>query len=422
MLETLLYIDIDENDPVHRRKLAGMRRYAVGRGWRVVGVDTRRSTPQVVLAMLERYRPAGCVVEASTHRDSFPPSLFGSVPVVYFVADVSQYPASPRFTTDDAAVARAAFSELSSGLPASYAAVGLRLVGWSRRRVAAFAGLCAAAGRPCKVFPGMEGESRTEYEERLASELPAWLSALPRHTAVFAANDAVARAVADAARAAGIGIPRRLTLLGVDDCAPPGHPSPEISSVRFDHERVGYLAAKMIGEGTLALPETTETPRTTGTTGSSRNSQLSQKSHSADVVICQPFTYGPLFTVRRNSTRGRGRHEPAIAEALEIIRREASEGLTAEALATRFPFSRRLFDLRFREAIGHSAYDEILSVRMEMAYALLARPEVPVGVIADMCGFASPIALHRYFSRRNGCSMTEWRRRYVGALPQSPPS
>ena len=410
MPETLLYIDIDENDPVHRRKLAGMRRYAAGRGWRVAGVDTRRSTPHDVLAMLERDLPAGCAVEASTNPDSFPPSLFGSVPVVYFVADVSQYPTSPRFATDDAAVARAAFSELSSGLPASYAAVGLRLVGWSRRRVAAFAELCAAAGRPCEVFPGKEGESRTEYEERLASELPAWLSALPRHTAVFAANDAVARAVADAARAAGIGIPRQLTLLGVDDCAPPGRSSPEISSVRFDHERIGYLAAKMIGDDVAAK-------NARGIKVVEDAASLAAEKES--VATRPPFTYGPLFTVRRNSTRGRGRHEPAIAEALEIIRREACEGLTAEALAARFPFSRRLFDLRFREAIGHSAYDEILSVRMEMAYALLARPEVPVGVIADMCGFASPIALHRYFSRRNGCSMTEWRRRNGGALPQS---
>ena len=45
---------------------------------------------------------------------------------------------------------------------------------------------------------------------------------------------------------------------------------------------------------------------------------------------------GPLMVVRRKSTSGRGRHEPRIAEAVAMIRREACEGLTVAALAARF--------------------------------------------------------------------------------------
>lgn len=117
------------------------------------------------------------------------------------------------------------------------------------------------------------------------------------------------------------------------------------------------------------------------------------------------------MVVRRKSTSGRGRHEPRILEAVEMIRREACDGLTAAALAARFDCSRRLFNLRFREATGHSVLDEILHVRLERAFTLLAQTDMPVGAIADFCGFRSYWALDFLFRTRLGVSMREWRRR-----------
>ena len=55
--------------------------------------------------------------------------------------------------------------------------------------------------------------------------------------------------------------------------------------------------------------------------------------------------------------------------------------LTARALAARFPGSRRLFEMRFREAMGHSVLDEILHVRMEKAFTLLAKTGTAIGAI-----------------------------------------
>ena len=61
-------------------------------------------------------------------------------------------------------------------------------------RIAVFRALCAETGRPCHVFPGHRGESR---EDRLL-RLHAWVAQLPRHCAIFAANDNAAGDVADA--------------------------------------------------------------------------------------------------------------------------------------------------------------------------------------------------------------------------------
>jgi transcriptional regulator GlxA family with amidase domain len=117
------------------------------------------------------------------------------------------------------------------------------------------------------------------------------------------------------------------------------------------------------------------------------------------------------MVVRRESTRGRGRREPFVLEAAEAIRREACDGLSAAALAVRFPVSRKHFERRFREATGHSVLDEILNVRLEQVQAYLLRRDVAIDAIAGFCGFGSEIELRRLFRRRFGMSMSEWRAR-----------
>lgn len=113
---------------------------------------------------------------------------------------------------------------------------------------------------------------------------------------------------------------------------------------------------------------------------------------------------------RRKSTRGYGRREPRIMEAVEMIRREACDGLTAEALAKRFRGTRRLFDMRFREAMGHPPLDEIIHVRLERVLELLAQPDFPISAIADFSGFSSERELQKLFRSRFKTSMRDWRK------------
>lgn len=121
-------------------------------------------------------------------------------------------------------------------------------------------------------------------------------------------------------------------------------------------------------------------------------------------------TFGPLLVVRRESTRGRGRRDPHVLQAVEIIRREACDGLTAAALAARVPGSRKHFERRFREAMGHSVLDEILDIRLQAALDMLSRQETAINVIADFCGFKTDRELRKLFRARFGTSMLEWRK------------
>ena len=117
----------------------------------------------------------------------------------------------------------------------------------------------------------------------------------------------------------------------------------------------------------------------------------------------------PRFVVRRASTRALARRERFVEEAIGMIRREACSGLTVGKLASRFPCSRALFDLRFRETTGHSAYDEILGVRLDRVDSMLVNTDVSISAVASFCGFESESALRHLFRRRTGMSPRRWR-------------
>lgn len=302
---------------------------------------------------------------------------------------------------DNAAVSEAAFRELSSGVPPSYAVVGFRQTAdWSRKRIAEFRKCCRASGKPCLVFMPRPGEEAAARQARLRE----WVATLPRHCAVFAVNDTVAKDVMRAFRAVGMSVPYDATLVGVDGIDHEGSDAlvADISSVRLDFEQAGYLAAKMlVGAG--------GTDRTCGTGGTCGPSDNCPARRSRRANPSRPATFGPLLVDQRKSTRGRGRREHYVLEAVETIRREACDGLTAAALAARVRCSRHLFEMRFREAMGHSVLEEILQVRISRAIDLLSRQEVPIGAIAQFCGFRSDIALRKLFRKRFGIGMREWR-------------
>lgn len=382
MKRTLLYLSMIAGSPSHERKLAGVRRYCSMRGWEAVPVPREQVSPKSLPGILRRYRPIGCVADGVACGTFLRPSLFRGIPVSFIAYPWTIAGKFPNFHFDSSLVAAAAFRELSSGNPPCFAAVGHPLSwDWSRFRVRWFRETTVASGAECLVFPGRPTSAR-ETDEAFTARLVPWLSKLPEHCAVFAACDAAAVLVERAAAEARRSIPRSLTLLSVDNfeevC---DNAVPPISSLQLDFEREGFIAARALAEG-----------------------HSRSEAENRDRL-------GPLMVVRRKSTSGRGRHEPWILQAVDIIRREACDGLTVEKLISRFPQSRRNFERRFREATGHGIHDEILHARLEKACALLAHTDTAIGAIADFCGFRGYWALEDLFRSRFKMGMREWRRR-----------
>lgn len=398
---SILYLDTIEGERNEETTFAGIRRYAASRGWEAETLRYGDSRPKPLRALLKAFAPvAGCVIECTDGRADLPPDFFGDIPVAYLHAPPTLYGGGiARICTDNEAVSNAAFRELFLGRPEALAVVGFRgRREWSDIRERTFAALAAKAGKDCFIFPW-----RKETVDEKVARLVPWLAALPTHTAIFAVNDVTAAEVAEAAREAHRPIPRELTLLGVDNnTAICESAQPALSSIQIDFERAGFVAARMVGEmiGTTGTHETTATKK-----ANSPRCPIRPRCHSSPAIA----VIGPLLAVRRRSTGGAGRREKFVLEAVEMIRREACEGLTASDLAKRFSCSERLFTMRFREATGHSILDEIQQVRLEKVFTLLKDTDTPIGIIADFCGYRSAIALRWIFRKRTGMSMQEWR-------------
>jgi len=378
LMKTVLYLDMLVGDRVQEMKLAGIRRFAHIEGWNVVPVDEAASRPSKLKGILTRYAPDGIIVECSSAHTDLPPCRFGATPVVYLDSSRSLYGAGvTRIVHDYKATLKAAFRELASNRPDGFAFVayrGKRV--WSEFRERAFQLLVKDAGSDCRVFSW-----RKESDGRRERRLLEWVASLPQKTAVLAANDSTALEVTHAAERLHRSIPRDFTLLGVDNLAAElSQGMTRLSSVQVDFERAGYLAARSLAEKIMCP--------------------------SARIGLRQ---FGPLMTIRRETTRGYGRRDPKILKMVEYIRREAVNRITARDVIAHIGYSRRLAELRFREALGHSILDEIESVRFETVVHLLRNRSVSLAVVIDQSGYPSAAALRKAFRHHTGKSLLEWR-------------
>ena len=186
---------------------------------------------------------------------------------------------------------------------------------WCTVRQKAFIAALKLNGKRCRVFaPQAVGDAtKRQHELRL------FLRGLPKPCALFAANDQTAAEAITAARFEEIAIPEALAVLGVDNYEPIcEHTVPTLSSIEPDFRRGGNLAALML----LARFRAKE-----GYQG--------KRHHS----------FGPFRIVRRASTRLLVQTDKSVLEALDFIRREACNGLTAARVARLFPCSRRQADI-----------------------------------------------------------------------------
>ena len=400
MRPTIFYLSVYPKMRVCGLIHDGVCRYAASRKWCVEFLSWKEALAGRIAELVRSCRPLGFVVECGDIPCTLPVTLFSGLPAVF--VNHASAPRGKRFASipiDNEAIARAAFDELAKCCPTAYAVVDFRLTRgrWPVIRVKAFKAAVAKAGAKCLSFSFKHPMDADIARE--TGRLAEWLAHLPRRTAVFAVNDETSADVVEAARMARLRIPQDLTLLGVDNNPAICDVSkPTLSSIQVDFENAGFLAAKMLGDFWA-------------TKDSKKRKGFENSASFVAGKMKTEVSVGPLLAVRRESTRGHGRREPNILAAVELIRRKACDGLTAAQLISHCPGSRWLFELRFREAMGHSVLDEILHVRLEKACTLLAATDTSIDAIADFCGFGSGRALRDHFRSHMKMSMREFRDR-----------
>jgi len=255
---------------------------------------------------------------------------------------------------------------------------------WSVQRGESFRRRLEKAGFTCGFYPLTASPCEGADD---AAQLAAWLKTLPTPIALLAAMDSRAHQMIGLCEDSGLNVPRDVAVLGVDDDELLCNGSiPTLSSIRRDTVRCGFLAAQMLDR--LMRKETRKR---------------------------QVLRYGVRNIVTRDSTQPEAvPTDPIVQRAREFIRINAGTGIGVPDIVAHLNVSRRLAEMHFRKACGHSLLDEIQSTRLERVKRLLKETDLPLTEVCTRCGYGTDVHLRRIFKRRFGCSMREFRCRRAG--------
>ena len=282
--------------------------------------------------------------------------------------------------SDAGKIAKAAVDAFAgSGRYRTFAFVGSREPReWSARREAAFRKAVASAG--LGDIAALSSSGIDIHGQRPI--LVEFLKSLDYPAAILAANDIGAMAVIEAAKSAGISVPGKIAVLGIDnDPFVCDSVSPAISSIEPDFHGEGKSAAALLDR--MVRSRVAEKPRSV-------------------------FS-GVRRVVFRESTPHLPPAENVVSRAKEFIAKHATEGITPADVASHLGISRTLLDLRFRETQKTTVGRLITDVKLAEVERKLRLTSLSVGVLHDLCGFRNANALKNLFKARYGMSMRAWR-------------
>ena len=370
-----------------QREISGISKCAKKAGWAIDIVEGRHFGDKPDFAKwIDIWRPSGLVVDRQYYRQALACREARRLPMVIW--DLRPTETLPRLcvaaASDPMALAEAAARELArTNFPRFAFVNALGAPKWSRERGEAFLSAVASMGHPATAFTPPSADAADAA--RFRNALTRFLRGLETPCGIFAANDQTSALVASLCTSLGISIPDDIALIGVDDSVEYCEQNElTLSSVRIDLEGGGAAAAAAI----IKLAEA-------GGRGGRAGGRF--------------VRYGVESVVRRASTRTLRIPSGIVTRALEWIRKNACQPIVAADVVAALGCSRRLADLRFRQATGHTILDEIHARRLEAAMALLKRSDVPIEDIPERCGYRRGAHLGYLFKRATGISMRQWR-------------
>ena len=363
-----------------KSRLDGICRFARTCDWHVQAVE-RAYHRIAVKETLEFWRPSGVIVECGNPAQEFNRRAFGNLPVVWFDAKPGSRGEGAYMGLASEEVAHVAARELLDLEYGHLAVVGFnKPIFWSKIRDRVFAQDVRAAGRSLERSFVPDPEA-TAIDQR--KRLIEWLKALPKPCGIFAVNDVMGGEVLEACGQAGVKVPDEVSVLGVDNdetiCE---NVKPTLSSIAPDFEQGGYRAAKLLDD------------------------LMKKKSTAA-----REETFGVVRTVLRESTRRLSYGEvrgDVVTKTLEYIRRKGPQGATVADVVSELGCSRRLAEMRFREATGRSILEAMHDAVFDQACDLLRKGTKPIE-LPGLLGH-SRLTLDRIFLARAEKTVFEWRK------------
>lgn len=262
-----------------------------------------------------------------------------------------------------------------------FAAYSLHTERFFEERVQNFVSTVKAAGCECALLPERESDSVKDWEKGQA-RLIQWLNKLPKPAGIFAANDQMGVRLLDACQRAGIAVPEEVAVVGTENeetlCE---FGSPPLTSLRFDGNTVGYLAAQMLD-------------------------QLMSGRELKQRLVLVP----PRGIVVRASSDDLVINDQLVARAARLIREGATTGITVDEVCRKLNASRSTLERRMHAALSRTPKEEIQRVRFRAVENLLRETDLTIDAIAAQTGFTHSHYLQAAFKERHGVTPGEYRK------------
>ena len=286
----------------------------------------------------------------------------------------------PLVHVDDEAIAKLAALHFSERNFRHFAFYGIEGENWSMRRAASFRNACETG----ESFSLLEMPRRSDATNKNSFQrLQEWVRGLPKPVGIMVCSDQKGLELLEACLNEEIPVPEQVAVIGVDnDAALCEIADPPLTSIRGGHSIVGHEAAAMMDRLLQGQP--------TGPT---------------------PLRVSPVAVIERESSGSRAIDDPTVAKGVKFIREHLSESINNDSISRAAGISRTLFQKRFREAMGTSIREHILTRRIERATSLIEQTDIPLAEIACRSGFRHQEYLGQVIKKATGDTPGELRRK-----------
>ena len=262
-----------------------------------------------------------------------------------------------------------------------FAFAGCKNAHYSDQRRQGFTESLEKAGFSCHTLDLYQGIKKDSGEYlNHQTVLQQWLQQLPLPIGLFCCADVEALMVLGQVQTLGIRIPEDIAIIGAENddmlCE---LPSPPLSSVDLNAERLGMLSAQTLD--TLLMGGQLPSPR-----------QLVK----------------PLGVVERSSTQKAVEH-PGVRTALAFFRQAYAQNIGVPDAAEAAGITRRALEIAFKNALGKSPRESLEEIRLGHAKALLKQTDLPIQEVAFRCGFNSASRFSVVFQQRLHLSPQKFR-------------
>jgi len=374
---------VETSNAYCRTLLEGVTAYLRdNRPWSVFLAEHERGAP--VPSWLCRWKGDGII--ARVENEMIAEVLLESKVPVVDVSSANLVPAMNAVVANEQSMCQLAFQHLLERGFRNFAFCGTPAYAWSNSREKTFALLAEEAGWPCHLFRPLATSKEPTNWEVGQNMIVRWLQDLPKPIGLLASHDFRGQQVLDACRRAEVSVPEQVAVVSIgNDELLCNLTSPPMTSVNFNAYRTGYKAASMLDRLMDGMPV---------------------EPHVAVVE--------PIEVCTRQSTDIVAIEDPDIAAALQLIRRDACDGIKVTEIVSRIPMSRRAFEALFKKTVGRTAHEEILRVRLAHAKKLLSESRLSLTQVAHRTGFTHTSYMSEVFRKKVGLSPSKYREDFRG--------